>query len=436
MKLTQLITLAFLLLAHSGRSQTKDSHPKLGVGSQVSEYPNVTWLKGERLSKFEKHKIYIIECWATWCGPCMGAIPHLNELHKKYGDQINIIGQGVMENDLTKVRKFVEEKGDDMAYNVAFSGGANSDFAQKWLVPSEVKGIPQTFVIQDNQIVWMPSPVELTDEAIELLLQKKFSLENLRAAEKVSKINVARSLLKTKNFEKVLSVLDSLILKNPDNGEALAMKYNALDKMGKTAEAVAYLEAAHQKKLRIETFLHYYRSLNNNRDQSKLLRVLENDIDRCLADNNSLVADVIVEAYKTYAEMNDYPGLTDFIKRVNAKSSTSRPLFAVVAISPYYPVASPLEAKPVNAAVFAAATKLLSMSQMEFHYLIGCVKMFWQAGEKDYARKLIQSSIAAAKRDNLPKNSVDAIVAIANSLKKGLLPTDEEFQQLEEDAKK
>lgn len=436
MRLTQLITLTLLFVVHVSRSQTKDSHHELGVGSYVSEYPKVTWLKGDRISKFDKHKIYIIECWATWCGPCMSAIPHLNELHKKYGNQITIIGQGVMENDLTKVRKFVEEKGDNMAYNVAFAGGSNSDFAQKWLIPAEVKGIPQTFVIQDNQIVWMPSPVELTDEAIELLLNRKFSLENLKAADKRSEINVAKSLLMNKNFEKALSVLDSLILKNPDNGEALAMKYDALDKMGNTAEAETFLESLHQEKLRIEIFLLYYRSLNKIGDQEKLLRVFEADIDRCLAENNSLVADVIVEAYKTYAERNDYTGLTDFIKRVTAKSTTSRPLFAVAAISSYYPIASPIDAKPVNTAVFNAATKLLGISQMEFHYLIGCIEMFWKQNEKEYARRLIQSSIEAAKRDKLPKNSIDALVIIADSLKMGVLPTDKEFQQLEEDARK
>ena len=427
--------LPILFFSQTGWAQ-ESSQPKLGVGSPVSEYPEVTWLKGRPVEKFDKDRIYIIECWATWCGPCMGAIPHLNELHKKYGDRITIIGQGVMENDLAKVKKFVKENGENMAYTVAFAGGSNSDFSKKWLIPAGVKSIPQTFVIQNNQIVWTPSPVELTDEAIKLLIDKKFSLEALKQAEKKSEINIAKQLLQAGKFDEALSVLESLIAKNPDNGEALAMKFNVLDKMGKTEEAAALLEAKHKEKLRVEIFLHYYRSLKNRHEQEKLLQVLEADVDRCLADNNSLVADVIVEAYKTYYERKDYPGLTAFIKRVTLKSKTQRPLFSIAAISQYYPIDSAADAKPVNAAVFAAAMKLLGFSQMEFHYLIGSIKMFWKQDEKGYAIQLIHQSIISAKRDKLPGAGLDALNKIAESLKKGELPTDAQFRQLEEDAKK
>jgi len=29
-------------------------------------------------------KVVVIEFWATWCGPCVAAIPHLNELSRKF----------------------------------------------------------------------------------------------------------------------------------------------------------------------------------------------------------------------------------------------------------------------------------------------------------------------------------------------------------------
>ena len=34
----------------------------------------------------------LLNIWATWCPPCIGELPHLNELAKEYGERINIIG--------------------------------------------------------------------------------------------------------------------------------------------------------------------------------------------------------------------------------------------------------------------------------------------------------------------------------------------------------
>ena len=43
------------------------------------------WLNGEVTAQQMKGKIVVIDFWATWCGPCRAAIPHNNELVRKYG---------------------------------------------------------------------------------------------------------------------------------------------------------------------------------------------------------------------------------------------------------------------------------------------------------------------------------------------------------------
>lgn len=40
-----------------------------------------------------KGKIVVIDFWATWCGPCIGELPHLKQLYQKYHDQgLEIVG--------------------------------------------------------------------------------------------------------------------------------------------------------------------------------------------------------------------------------------------------------------------------------------------------------------------------------------------------------
>src|SRR5262249_33793746 len=41
----------------------------------------------EKAIKDQKGKGVLIDCWATWCAPCVKKFPHLVELHKKYADK-------------------------------------------------------------------------------------------------------------------------------------------------------------------------------------------------------------------------------------------------------------------------------------------------------------------------------------------------------------
>ena len=52
--------------------------PALKIGKWEGEAQSLDKLKG---------KIVVIDFWATWCGPCKAAIPHTNEIAKKYADK-------------------------------------------------------------------------------------------------------------------------------------------------------------------------------------------------------------------------------------------------------------------------------------------------------------------------------------------------------------
>ena len=145
----------------------------LKVGDPAPATRPESMLQGEAVKDFKKGEIYVFECWASWCGPCVAAIPHLNDLHKKMGKKgVVITGVNVWEAErdaasVQRAKNFLKDQGDKMSYRVALGGKA---FIKDWLDAAEVKGIPHAFVVADGKIAWMGHPMQLTDEIIGDLL--------------------------------------------------------------------------------------------------------------------------------------------------------------------------------------------------------------------------------------------------------------------------
>lgn len=145
---------------------------KLAVGSAVTTdvFAKLAWIQGSGPATWEPGKVYLLECWAMWCGPCLAAIPHVNALHKKYEEKgLVVIGINVWDDGKDKVTKFVNDKGADMDYSVAYTGKGGA-FETEWLKPAGVTGIPHAFVVKDGEILVMIHPMQLTDEVVEALL--------------------------------------------------------------------------------------------------------------------------------------------------------------------------------------------------------------------------------------------------------------------------
>ena len=144
----------------------------LKVGSEVKLDAVIAaqWLQGGAPKEFEKGKIYLFECWATWCSPCLAAIPHVNDLYKKYRDQgLRVYGMDVREDGKEQVEIFVKAKGEGMSYPVAYVGKEGA-FENQWLKPAAPRGLPHTFVVKDGKIVLMTHPMLITEKLIKALL--------------------------------------------------------------------------------------------------------------------------------------------------------------------------------------------------------------------------------------------------------------------------
>src|SRR5688572_6824044 len=69
----------------------------LMIGDPAPAIQVAEWVQGKPVAKFEPGSMYVVEFWATWCGPCKVAIPHLNELSKTYAGKVQFIGVSVSE---------------------------------------------------------------------------------------------------------------------------------------------------------------------------------------------------------------------------------------------------------------------------------------------------------------------------------------------------
>jgi thiol-disulfide isomerase/thioredoxin len=141
----------------------------LKVGDPAPATRPETMLQGEAVKDFKKGEVYVFECWASWCGPCIAAIPHLNELHKQMGKKgVVITGVNVWESErdaasAQRAKDFLKAQGDKMSYRVALGGKA---FIKDWLEAAEVNGIPHAFVVAEGKIAWTGHPAQLTAEML------------------------------------------------------------------------------------------------------------------------------------------------------------------------------------------------------------------------------------------------------------------------------
>lgn len=55
--------------------------------AQVPIYEKYQDLDRAIFQKFSPDTTYVVNYWATWCGPCVKELPYFEELHKKYNGQ-------------------------------------------------------------------------------------------------------------------------------------------------------------------------------------------------------------------------------------------------------------------------------------------------------------------------------------------------------------
>lgn len=267
-KLNSLICCMLLAFGLTSGRAIAQEMPTLQIGDPAPSLTYSKWIQGDKpIKALESGKTYVLEFWATWCGPCIAAMPHLSELAKQYQGKIDFIGCDVWENKYggpkeqesyaQKVSNFVADqfKSGRLTYNVVMDDNAEA-MGKNWLTAAGQNGIPSSFVIDKGKIVWIGHPYYLDSILTAVVggtydyrIEKEKKWKSMQAAAKRdagpnAAVKAYKAAVEAKNYDEALKLIDATILKYPDQSYRFQSdKFLLLMDHYSVEKAIAYYDA-------------------------------------------------------------------------------------------------------------------------------------------------------------------------------------------------
>ena len=208
---------------------------KLKVGDKAPPLSVSTWLQGPEVNSFEAGRVYVVEFWATWCGPCRQIMPHMGDLQDEYREKgVTFIGFTSEANDKEeKVKPFVAKQGPKLGYSFAFGNGTETHEA--YMKASGQNGIPCSFVVdRQGKIAYIGHPLFL-DVVLPKVLDGSWDpragTEMLAAADKDFDAAYAVVMTKTKGPDESLKALAQFASKWPTLADNVYMNQAKLGQL-------------------------------------------------------------------------------------------------------------------------------------------------------------------------------------------------------------
>ena len=184
---------------------------KLVVGDPAPGISIAEWVKGDQTG-IDPGTTYVVEFWATWCGPCRKSIPHLTELQSQYEpDQLRIIGISDEKPDV--VKPFVRKMGRKMDYTVAVDKRQATKRA--WMKAAGLNGIPAAFIVGPKgnvQFIGHPMDPDFND-ILEKIIAGRYNKKLMNDAS--SHLKAIEKARKLKNWSQYDDLTNEVIQRDP-----------------------------------------------------------------------------------------------------------------------------------------------------------------------------------------------------------------------------
>lgn len=119
---------------------------------------------GEFTLSEQRGRVTVINFWATWCTPCVAELPHFEEIHAQYGDEIAmaVIHSSLVTDD---VPAFLEKKGLDLPFALDADGSVIKSLGGS-------TQLPMTVIVDARGIITYNKVGSVTRELLESLISE------------------------------------------------------------------------------------------------------------------------------------------------------------------------------------------------------------------------------------------------------------------------
>jgi len=227
---------------------------ELTIGDAAPPISIAKWVKGDPVEGFASDQVYVVEFWATWCGPCLAGMPHIAALQTEYGDKVKFIGVSAEGEEV--VTEFMGQESrsgklwsEVLTYTIALDDNRQTNAA--YMEAAGQNGIPCAFIVgKSGNVEWIGHPAAI-DDPLKQVVDGTWDSTAARAAflaeqesEKVMqeigpKINAA---LQNGDFKAAVVLIEQLMEKFPENGQFKQARFQFLlkgemfDEANKAAE--------------------------------------------------------------------------------------------------------------------------------------------------------------------------------------------------------
>ena len=226
----------------------------LTIGDTAPPISIAKWIKGDPIEGFTSDKVFVVEFWATWCGPCLAGMPHIASLQTEYGDKVKFIGVSAEEEEV--VTEFMGQESRDgklwsevLTYTIALDNNRQTNAA--YMEAAGQNGIPCAFVVgKSGNVEWIGHPAAI-DDVLKQVVDGTWDPTAARAAllaeQEADKVMQQigpkiQAALQSGDFKAAVSLIDQLIEKSPENGQFKQARFQFLlqgemfDEANKAAE--------------------------------------------------------------------------------------------------------------------------------------------------------------------------------------------------------